>query len=156
MMNSDVIVIFITAVLCPVGNAWYRSIGSWPGCIFVRYPNHLNCLLLIPRGRGSIPRLTQIAELLILLQRVSQATLQKNLISTIPFTMLQSITQDLFLFTTSIINDSITSGHITTAFKTARVIYMPKKHTQNTLENNKYLHYNFSFSLKIVKHAEYN
>ncbi|KAK3545540.1 hypothetical protein QTP70_008077 [Hemibagrus guttatus] len=45
----------------------------------------------------------------------------------IPSTMLQTISPDLLPFITTVINGSLTSGHVTTVFKKARVIPILKK-----------------------------
>ncbi|KAK3521832.1 hypothetical protein QTP70_018558, partial [Hemibagrus guttatus] len=45
----------------------------------------------------------------------------------IPLTMLQTISPDLLPFITTVINGSLTSGHVPTAFKKARVIPTLKK-----------------------------
>ncbi|KAK3529053.1 hypothetical protein QTP70_014684, partial [Hemibagrus guttatus] len=45
----------------------------------------------------------------------------------IPSTMLQTISPDLLPFITTVINGSLTSGHVPTAFKKARVIPILKK-----------------------------
>lgn len=48
--------------LRPVGCAWNSSTKSWQGGIFVRCPNHRNCLLSIWRHISSSPRLSQIVK----------------------------------------------------------------------------------------------
>ncbi|KAM9470369.1 putative RNA-directed DNA polymerase from transposon X-element isoform 2-T2 [Clarias gariepinus] len=56
----------------------------------------------------------------------------------IPSTMLQAISRDLLPFTTAIINQSISSGHVPAAFKKARVIPILKKPCLDPSEVNNY------------------
>ncbi|MCJ8746228.1 hypothetical protein PDJAM_G00139370 [Pangasius djambal] len=56
----------------------------------------------------------------------------------IPSTILQTISQDLLPFITTIINGSITSGHVPTSFKRARVIPILKKPTLDLSDNSNY------------------
>lgn len=66
--------------LYPVGRAWYSLAWSWFKDIFVRFPNHLHCLLSI-QSRGSTPKFSQTAELLTLPPWLSPAILWGNLFS---------------------------------------------------------------------------
>ncbi|KAM9455123.1 putative RNA-directed DNA polymerase from transposon X-element isoform 2-T3 [Clarias gariepinus] len=56
----------------------------------------------------------------------------------IPSTMLQAISQDILPFTTTIINHSISSGHVPAAFKKSRVIPILKKPCLDPSEINNY------------------
>ncbi|KAK3529217.1 hypothetical protein QTP70_021436, partial [Hemibagrus guttatus] len=56
----------------------------------------------------------------------------------IPSTMLQTISPDLLPFITTVINGSITSGHIPTAFKKARVNPIWKKPVLDPSDINNY------------------
>ncbi|KAK3525470.1 hypothetical protein QTP86_031907 [Hemibagrus guttatus] len=54
----------------------------------------------------------------------------------IPSTMLQTISPDLLLFITTVINGSLTSGHLPTAFKISRVIPILKKPALDPSDSN--------------------
>ncbi|KAK3554592.1 hypothetical protein QTP70_027897, partial [Hemibagrus guttatus] len=56
----------------------------------------------------------------------------------IPSAMLQTISPDLLPFITTVINGSLTSGHVTTVFKKARVIPILKKPALDPSDNSNY------------------
>ncbi|KAK3520976.1 hypothetical protein QTP86_011334 [Hemibagrus guttatus] len=56
----------------------------------------------------------------------------------IPSAMLQTISPDLLLFITTVINGSLTSGHVPTVFKKARVIPILKKSTLDPSDISNY------------------
>ncbi|KAK3539456.1 hypothetical protein QTP70_008511 [Hemibagrus guttatus] len=68
--------------------------------------------------------LTKTEEVLQIIQFYNPTTCP---LDPIPSTMLQTISPDLLPFITTVINGSITSGHVPTAFKKARVIPILKK-----------------------------
>ncbi|KAK3511532.1 hypothetical protein QTP70_009323 [Hemibagrus guttatus] len=73
---------------------------------------------------SATPSLTQLST--VALEEVLQITRSCNpttcLLDPIPSAMLQTISPDLLPFITTVINGSLTSGHVPTAFKKARVI----------------------------------
>ncbi|KAK3564028.1 hypothetical protein QTP86_006951 [Hemibagrus guttatus] len=75
----------------------------------------------------------------------------------IPSTMLQTISPDLLPSITTVINGSLTSGHVPIAFKKARVIPILKKPALDPSDISNYrLVSILSFLSKILKHIVYN
>ncbi|KAI5085848.1 hypothetical protein C0J45_23587, partial [Silurus meridionalis] len=75
----------------------------------------------------------------------------------IPSTMLQTITQGLLPFISTIINGSLTSGYVPTTFKQARVISILKKPALDPSDINNYrLVSLFSFLSKSLERTVFN
>ncbi|KAI4891458.1 hypothetical protein NFI96_024367 [Prochilodus magdalenae] len=75
----------------------------------------------------------------------------------IPSTLLQSISLDLLPFISSLINCSLSSGHVPQAFKTARVFPILKKPSLDSLDISSYRPVSLlSFLSKILERAVYN
>ncbi|KAK3508066.1 hypothetical protein QTP70_012243 [Hemibagrus guttatus] len=74
----------------------------------------------------------------------------------IPSTMLQTISPDLLLFITTVINGSLTSGHLPTAFKISRVIPILKKPALDPSDSNYRPVSLLSFLSKIIECIVYN
>ncbi|KAK3548453.1 hypothetical protein QTP70_013142 [Hemibagrus guttatus] len=75
----------------------------------------------------------------------------------IPSTMLQTISPDLLPFITTVINGSLTSGHVPTAFKKARVIAILKKPALDPSDISNYRPVSLlSFLSKILERIVYN
>uniref|UniRef100_A0AAY4ENN7 Reverse transcriptase domain-containing protein n=1 Tax=Denticeps clupeoides TaxID=299321 RepID=A0AAY4ENN7_9TELE len=75
----------------------------------------------------------------------------------IPSAMFQTISPDLIPFTSYIINGSISSGHVPSAFKTARVLPILKKPTADPTDINNYRPVSLlSFLSKILERCVYN
>ncbi|KAK3537073.1 hypothetical protein QTP70_001225, partial [Hemibagrus guttatus] len=75
----------------------------------------------------------------------------------IPSTMLQTISPDLLPFITTVINGSLTSGHLPTVFKKARVIPILKKPALDPSEISNYSPVSLlSFLSKILECVVYN
>ncbi|KAK3565420.1 hypothetical protein QTP86_008242 [Hemibagrus guttatus] len=75
----------------------------------------------------------------------------------IPSAMLQTISPDLLLFITTVINGSLTSGHVPTVFKKARVIPILKKPALDPSDISNYRPVSlFSFLSKILEHVVCN
>ncbi|KAK3510791.1 hypothetical protein QTP70_022705, partial [Hemibagrus guttatus] len=71
--------------------------------------------------------------------------------------MLQTISPDLLPFITTVINGSLTSGHVPTAFKKASVIPILKKPALDPSDISNYRPVSFlSFLSKILEHIVYN
>ncbi|KAK3552383.1 hypothetical protein QTP86_011263 [Hemibagrus guttatus] len=71
--------------------------------------------------------------------------------------MLQTISTDLLPFITTVINASLTSGHVPTAFKKARVIPIPKKPALDPSDISNYRPVSLlSFLSKILERIVYN
>ncbi|GAA6112118.1 uncharacterized protein tmem132a, partial, partial [Tachysurus ichikawai] len=93
-------------------------------------------------------------EILQLIQSCNPTTCR---LDPLPCTMLQTISQDLLPFITTIINRSIASGQVTTTFKRARVIPILKKPALDPSDISNYRPVSLlSFLSKILERLVYN
>ncbi|KAK3562932.1 hypothetical protein QTP86_011613 [Hemibagrus guttatus] len=108
---------------------------------------------------SATPSLTQLST--VAAEEVLQITRSCNPttceLDPIPSAMLQTISPDLLPFITTVINGSLTSGHVPTAFKKARVIPILKKPALDPSDISNYRPVSLlSFLSKILERVVYN